>query len=417
MRKEKEMGIFDKLSNLIFEEEPSNQSQSKKTKSSQDKKGKWTDIFFEEAPTEETHREKKKKFSDIFFEQVPEEDDGIKSTFVTEEDKTSILNDISSQIERRESELINLAEFFKSVNPKDYPDSAPEYEAYLSLVQQLNAIKELSASSSNQTINSMGNYSLEGSFRKFETDYKAHINSIRSLCYLSELANLNSQLETIFDSHFTSKTDEKIEQIDEYILLISKKSASFDKKYSTRLYKELIEAEYRMTMVRLMCELKNGRNPRKNPFASYPLQKKKTFETYLSKYLRESNAKYNKIADSEEKYTRYGLVRPDFFDRLDADVDVISEQINRYTLDDFLLMELLENGEGFESLKRFLAFKVNLNFIDSQTQEADTRFLDDSYKKATSAKPVTPKRTTSSSKIQNSQTKRRKQYPSFDEDL
>ena len=139
------MGIFDKISNLIFEEEPNGEAKGKKSKKSQDKKGNWTDIFFEDASEENVSNEKKKRFSDIFFEEIPEEDDGIKSTFVIGDDKTSILNDISSQIERRESELINLAEFFKSVNPKDYPDSGPEYEAYLSLVRQLNSIKELAS--------------------------------------------------------------------------------------------------------------------------------------------------------------------------------------------------------------------------------------------------------------------------------
>lgn len=406
------MGIFDKISNLIFEEESADEAKGKKAQS---KKGSWTDIFFEDSSEENTA--KKKRFSDIFFEEVPEDDDGIKSTFVTGDDKTSILNDISSQIERRESELINLAEFFKSVNPKDYPDSAPEYEAYLSLVKQLNTIKELSSSGSNQSINSMNNYSLESSFRKFESDYRAHINSIQSLCYLSEIANLNTELHSIFSSHFTSKTEERIDQIDGYISLISKKGANFDKKYSGRLYKELIEAEYRMTIVRLMCELKNGRNPRKNPFASYPSQKKKTFETYLSKDLRESNAKYNKIADGEEKYTKYGLIRPEFFDRLDDDAAVISEQINKYTIDDFLLTELLENGEGFESLKRFLAFKLNLNYIDSQTQEADTRFLDESYKRTTSSKVVTPRRNTSTTRTSSTKHKKGRTFPSFDEDL
>ena len=410
------MGIFDKISNLIFEEEPNESPKNRKPKTSQDKKGSWTDIFFEDASEESGSRENKKRFSDIFFEEVPEEDDGIKSTFVIGDDKTSILNDIASQIEHRESELINLAEFFKAVNPKDYPDSAPEYEAYLSLVKQLNAIKELSNSGSNQSINSMNSFSLESGFRKFEADYKAHINAIQSLCYLSELANLNAQLKTIFSSHFTEKTDEKIEQIDSYISLISRKGASFDKKYAGRLYKELIEAEYRMTIARLMIELKNRNNPRRNPFASYPIQKKKIFETYLSKDLRETNAKYNKIADSEEKYTRYELVRPDFFDRLDADAEVISRQINKYTLDDFLLTELLENGEGFDSLKRFLAFKLNLNYIDSQTQEADTRFLDDSYKTAT-ARTATSKKSNSIYGTKSTRAKARKKYPNFDEDL
>lgn len=411
------MGLFDKLSNLIFEEEPVD-GKKKKSKSTSEKKGSWKDIFFEDAsdesPRESSGEKKKRSFSDLFFEEVP--DNEIKSTFVVGEEQTSVLDDIYSKIERRESELINLAEFFKAVNPKDYPDSGPEYEAYISLVSQLNAIKELSASSSNSTISSMNNYQLEGSFRKFELDYQAHINAIQSLCYLSEIAVLNTEMQTMFSSHFTSKTEERIEQTEGYIALISQKSNKFDKKYSGRLYKELIEAEYRLTLLKLMNELNNGRNPKRNPFASFSPQKKKTFETYLSKDLRDSNAKYNTIADNKEKYTRYGLVRADFFDRLDADAEVISQRINKYTIDDFLLNELFENGDGFESLKRFLAFKLNLNYIDSKTQEADTRFLDDNYRKATTGYAVNPRKRSSNDNPSKSSKPGRK-FPNYEDDL
>ena len=325
---------------------------------------------------------KKRRWTDIFFEDA--QDDDIKSTFVAEDEKTSVLNDISSQIEHRESELINLAEFFKTVNPKDYPDSAPEYEAYLSLVKQLNTIKTLTSSSQSLDINSMSNYQLESNFKKFELDYQAHIDSIKSLCYLNEISTLNAEMEKLFSSNFTSRTDRRITQIEGYITLISQKSNIFDKKYSTRLYKELIESEYRVTLLKLMTELKNGKEPRSNPFVSFTPQKKKTFETYLSKGIRDSNSKYNAIADNREQYTKYNLVADEYFDKLDADAEVISERINKYTIDDFLLNELFDNGDGFETLKRFLKFRLILNFIDSKTLEAEKRFLDDYYRKVTS---------------------------------
>lgn len=406
------MGLFDKISNLIFEEDPNN-SGSKKTSSNPTKKGSWTDIFFEDDSKENISGKKKKRFSDIFFEETPEDD--IKSTFVMGEEKTSVLNDISSQIERRESELINLAAFFKTVNPNDYPDSGPEYEAYLSLVKQLNSIKELPTSSQNTTITSMSTYQLESNFRKFELDYQAHINAIQSLCYLSEISSLNTEMKALFSSHFTSRTEAKITQTEGYITLISQKSNKFDKKYSTRLYKELIEAEYRLTVLKLMNELKNGRNPRKNPFSDFSPQKKKTFETYLSKDLRDSNTKYNSIADNKEKYTKYNLVRGDFFDKLDADAEIISEKINKYTIDDFLLNELFEDGDGFESLKAFLSFKLNLNFIDSKTTEADERFLDDNYKRVTSISSEDSEKRTSFNNDHAS--KNPKKFPNFDDDL
>ena len=55
-------------------------------------------------------------------------------------------------------------------------------------------------------------------------------------------------------------------------------------------------------------------------------------------------------------------------------------------IDDFLLSEFFDNGDGFETLKRFLKFKLTLNFIDSKTSEADKRFLDDHYKKVKTGK-------------------------------
>lgn len=408
------MGLFDKLSNFIFEEDSNANNGSKKQPSTPAKKSSWTDIFFEDASKENRSEKKKKSFLDIFFEETSDEG-SIKSTFVVEEEKTSVLDDVSSQIERRESELLNLAEFFKTVNPNDYPDSRPEYEAYLSLIRQLNAIKDLLATSKNSTINSMSNYQLEGNFRKFELDYQAYINAIKSLCYLSEISTLNAEMQKLFSSNFTDRTEHKITQTEGYITLISQRSNKFDKKYSARLYKELIEAEYRLTLLKLMNELRNGGNLRKNPFASFSSQKKKTFQTYLSKDLRDSNVKYNAIADSREKYTKYNLVRGELFDQMDADAEIISERINQFTIDDFLLNELFDNGDGFETLKRFLKFKLTLNFIDSKTAEADARFLDDNYRRITSGnKGSSDKR---SSLTNNCDPKNSKKFPSYDDDL
>lgn len=413
------MGLFDKISNLIFEEDSENTTPSKKKKTSlsdiffeddsiettQTKKKKLSlsDIFYEDDSAKAAQPKKKKlSLSDIFFEE--DSDAEIKSTFVEEEQKTSVLSDISSQIERRESELINLSEFFKSVNPADYPDSSAEFEAYLSLVKQLNAIKDLSTTSKNSTINSINNYQLEGKFRKFELDYKAHINAIQSLCYLSEISTINSDMQKLFSNNFTTQTEVKITQTEGYISLISKKSDKFDKKYSKRLYKELIEAEYRLTLLKLMAELKNEGNPRRNPFASFSPQKKETFQIYLSKDIRDTNTKYNTVADNREKYTKYDLVQDQLFDKIDADAEIISAKINKYTIDDFLLNELLDNGDGFETLKRFLKFKLDLNFIDSKTPEADKKVFDDHYDKITSNGSSSKKGNLSS-------------FPDFDDDF
>ena len=408
------MGLFDKLSNLIFEEDPQDDGK-KKASSTSSKKGSWTDIFFEDTTQEESPKKKKKSFSDLFFEDVPEQEDDIQSTFISGDDKMSVLDDISSKIEHRESELINLSDFFKAVNPKDYPDCAPEYEAYISLVKQLNALKDLAANSSkSSSISSMSSYQLEGNFRKFELDYQAHINAIKSLCYLSEISALNTQMQAMFSSHFTPKTSNKIAQTEGYIALISKNSSNFDKKYSGRLYKELIEAEYRLTILKLMNELKNGKIPRRNPFSSFSAQKKKTFETYLSKDLRDTNNQYNTIADNRLKYTKYNLVSDEFFDQLDADAEMISERIDKYSIDDFLLNELFENGDGFESLRMFLAFKLNLNFVDSKTPEANQNVLDETYRKATSGRSTASVRRTST----GSQTsKKDRKFPNYDDDL
>lgn len=416
------MGLFDKLSNLIYEEDPNSSKTGKTKPAKSDKKGNWTDIFFEDdssTPQVETESKKKKKtFMDIFFEEAPEEDDPddhIKSTFVRGEDTAPILNDIASQIESRESELINLAEFFKTVNPKDYPDSAAEYEAYLSLVKQLNAIKDLLSVDKGSSLSSMSHYQVESSFRKFELDYQSHINAIQSLCYLSEIAAINDETKTLFSSNFTPRTEAKIAQTEGYVSLISKKSSTFDKKYSARLYKELIEAEYRLTLLKLMNELKNGRNPRKNPFAGFSSQKKKTFQTYISKDLRDTNTKYNTIADNKDKYIRYGYIEEEFFGHLDADAEIISERINKYTIDDFLLNELFENGDGFESLKKFLAFKLNLNYVDSKTPEVDTKYLDDNYRRVTSGRKGSSEKRTTTVTPQTS--RRNKRFPNFEDDL
>lgn len=222
-------------------------------------------------------------------------------------------------------------------------------------------------------------------------------------------------MERLFSSHFTIQTTRRIAQIEEYITLISKKSNTFDKKYCTRLYKALIEAEYRVTLLKLMDELKKGTAPRKNPFAVFPPQKKKIFETYLSKGIRDSDSTYNTIADNREKYTKYNLVSDDYFDKLDANAEIISERINKYTIDDFLLSELFDNGDGFETLKKFLTFKLDLNFIDSKTAEADKRFLDDHYRKVISGNTGAPSQSSSSASRYVPKTTRK--CPSYEDDL
>lgn len=290
-----------------------------------------------------------------------------------------MLTDIDSQVKRRESELINLWDFLKAVNPKAYPDSAAEYTAYQSLINQINEIKTISNDSKNSGTELTRNYQLESAFRRFELDYQAHINAIQSLCYLSEISLLNKEMYGLFHSNFTSKTEDRIDEIEDYITLISQKNSKFDKKYATRLYKELIDAEYRLTILKLMTELKRNNPPRRNPFSSFSAEKKKTFETYLSGDLREDNIKYNAIADNKKTYVKYHLVKEELFDSLDEDAGIISTRVNKYTIDDFLLTEMLDNGEGYETLKNFLRFKLKLNFIDSKTQEANQRDLDDTY--------------------------------------
>lgn len=222
------------------------------------KKGKFSDIFFEEeAPTGEEPK-KRKGIMDVFFEEEPEdpEEAAIKSTFFSSEEMGTSLSDISTQIAQRESELIKLASYFRTVDPKEFTDSKSEYEAYLSLINQLNAIKTLCEADKTTTVGNLSSYQLESSYRKFESDYNAHIGAIQSLCYLSELSATNAELESLFSTDFTNKTMARIADREQFVGLISKKRKSFDKKYSPRLYKELMESEYRLTILKLMIQLK-----------------------------------------------------------------------------------------------------------------------------------------------------------------
>ena len=399
------MSLRDRITDFFFKpsesEEPNKNTQSEKDKNNGSK---WTDIFFQDPDKPQ------KGFLDFLYEEESPSD-GVKSTFVTADNGASVLDDIESKISLRESELINLASFFQTVNPDEYPDSKSEYEAYLSLVDQLNKIKELSALTTDSSINTMNKYQLESAYKKFEADYKTHIAAIQSLCYLSEIATLNANMEKLFSSHFTAQVEHKIDQANNYISLISQKSSMFDKKYSGRIYKELIESEYRLTILKLMTEIKKSNAPYRNPLSGFSEAKKKTFETFLSKDIRSTNTTYNAIIREKSKYVKYGSISPDKFDSLDASASVISERINQYTIDDFRLSELLENGEGYETLKRFLKFKLSLNYIDSKTSAVDKAALDDEYRNATSRNSSsyrTPQR-------KNPQSSRK--YQSFDDDL
>lgn len=396
------MSIRNKLVNIFFQSE--DPEEQKETKQQDEKKKSWTDFLYEDPS------KPKRSIADLFFEDDSSKN-GVKSTFVNSDNGETILEDIESKITLRESELINLSSFFQTVNPTEYPDSRPEYEAYLSLVDQLNKIKGLSTLTTDDSINTMNRYQLESAYKKFELDYKTHINAIQSLCYLSEIATLNSSMEQLFSSHFTAQVEHKIDQSDNYIALISKKSSMFDKKYAGRIYKELIESEYRLTILKLMSEIKCSNAPYKNPFSGFSEAKKKAFETFLSKDVRTTNAAYNRVISEKGKYIKYGSISPEKFDSLDASASVIAERINQYTIDDFRLSELLENGEGYETLKRFLKFKLNLNYIDSKTRAVDKASLDDEYQSTTSRKSSYQRQTIK--RISQGS----KKYPNFDDDL
>lgn len=215
---------------------------------------------------------------------------------------------------------------------------------------------------------------MESEYKKFETEYQAHINAIKSLCYASEINLVNYQMKELFSKKFESKTENDIKNLEDYIEVISSKSDIFDKKYSDRLYKGLIEAEYRITLLKLMNDINKQGAPKRNPFAGFSDQKKKIFETYLSKDIKTSSDKYNEILNSEEKYTSTNVVLENKFRQMDEMAATISERITRYSIDDFLITELLENGEGYETLQLFLKFKLKLNDIDSKTEQANQKY-------------------------------------------
>ena len=130
-----------------------------------------------------------------------------------------------------------------------------------------------------------------------------------------------------------------------------------------------------------MKEINMQRAPRKNPFTEFSGQKRKIFETFLSRDIQETSSKYNLISNSEAKYTKTSLVEESTFKQMDRMASVITEKINQYSIDNFLVNELLDDGDGYETLKIFLGFKLLLNKVDSYTQAANNGFLDDYYKK------------------------------------
>lgn len=391
------MSLRDKLTDFFYKPVESDKPNKDNTSS-------WTDIFFKD-PNDE--QKPQRGFFDFLYKDEPPSDE---STISSNNSDTS-LDNIQSKISIRESELITLASFFKSVDARKYQDSGSEYQAYLSLVDQLKKLKGLLVLTTDDSINTMNKYQLETSFKKFEADYAANIGAIQSLCYLNELATLNSSLKELFSSHFTAQVEHKIDQSDKYLSLIRKKSSMFAKKYSTRISKELIEADYRLTILQLMSQIKASNEPYKNPFANFPEAKKKVFATYLSEDIRNTNAKYNEIANNKRQYIKYGNIGHDQFDSLDASATIISEEINQYSIDDFLLNELLENGNGYNTLLRFLKFKLQLNSIDSKTNIVEQKSLDSDYRATTGKRrPVYP---TSSRKTPQSG----RSYPDFEDDL
>ena len=396
------MSLRDKITNIFFKPEESEEQKIDSDKSISPK-ARWTDIFYTDADEEPKPQ---KGFFDFLFEDSSED-----KTTVSSSDDNNVLDNIESKISLRESELITLASFFKSVDARKYQDSGSEYQAYLSLVDQLKKLKGLLVLTTDDSINTMNKYQLETSFKKFEADYAANIGAIQSLCYLNELATLNSSLKELFSSHFTAQVEHKIDQSDKYLSLIRKKSSMFAQKYSTRISKEIIEADYRLTILQLMSQIKASNEPYKNPFANFPEAKKKVFATYLSEDIRNTNAKYNEIANNKRQYIKYGNIGHDQFDSLDASATIISEEINQYSIDDFLLNELLENGNGYNTLLRFLKFKLQLNSIDSKTNIVEQKSLDSDYRATTGKRrPVYP---TSSRKTPQSG----RSYPDFEDDL
>lgn len=391
------MSLRDKLTDFFYKPVESDKPNKDNTSS-------WTDIFFKD-PNDE--QKPQRGFFDFLYKDEPPSDE---STISSNNSDTS-LDNIQSKISIRESELSNLASFFRSVNPTEYPDSGTEYTAYLSLLEQLNKIKELLVLTTDDSINRMNRYQLEPAYKKFETDYKACIGSIQSLCYLSELKSYNTDMANLFSSHFTAQVEYKIDLSKKFVSSIAKKIAMFDKKYAERLSKELIEAEYRLTILHLMSEIKNSGTPSKNPFAKLPEAKKKAFEPFLSKDIRTTNNTYNVIADKKSKYIKYGNIRPEQFDSLDASASILSDELNLFSIDDFRLNELFDDGSGYNALIRFLQFRLDLSHIDSKTKMVDQKALDADYRATTgNRRPVYP---TSNRRTPQSN----RSYPDFEDDL
>ena len=157
------MGVLKVLKNLFFEPENSTKSEPSQ------KKINITDFFFEESKnpnsTETDKKPRRNFFENLLFESSPENSS---ATILASDDEISILDDIPSQIKCMKSELKNLAEFFKTVKPKDYPDSVSEYTAYMSLIKQLENITSLVKTSQSQASNPVTQRKIQTAFEKFK---------------------------------------------------------------------------------------------------------------------------------------------------------------------------------------------------------------------------------------------------------
>ena len=340
------------------------------------------DFMFEDEESEKKRKKPRKKLSDLLFEDVDEQSNKPKKgfwdflfeeekpevEFTDPEDVQNMSETLSGKLQDKKRVLTMMGLALRQIDIKEFPGSGEIIQSYLELVEMQQKLS--SAEEKLQEDDIMDRISLERDYEEFEQKYNSRIPRIKTLFYFSELKKQNKRMDTAFNKKTGKElTEDFLADFQENIQKITEQQDGFSDDYKEEIMNELLTAEYRLRMLKLMREIYLEEEPNQNPFSKYSKDKKGKFVDLLLADITKADEQYQQIMERENLYTKTKVLEHEDFEELSQNADDLNTEINNGILDDLSMAGMFENEE-YDSLKMFIKLKLKMNQIDSKLEQA-----------------------------------------------
>ncbi len=352
------MGLFNSIINSLTD--PVDESQSKP------KKGFIDSLFVDESMPVEKKPGKIRSFIDSLYEDEPQ------VNFTDSDDVNNAFSNLSGKIKVYQKKINMLSIGVSSIsNPENFSGSQEVINNYCALAEKFKELEPY-MSVSERDIDSFTQAQLEIKMNEFENSYNKLIPTVQTLCWLSETTKANHEMKTLYDSGTLKEiTYSKLEEFYDYIIQIVKNKSTFEG-YKKELVAELLKAEYRWKILKLMRDI-GSRNTEilESPFAKSGDLKKSEFERFFLEDFDSLRQQCENVFGLKRQYIEEAhICSSEYFDKLDKKQEAIFSRLNLFMIGDFSISEIFSpSGTGFETLKDFLSLKLDLNTLKSKFRE------------------------------------------------